>query len=782
MIDFPKWPPPAYLCGMTAPPLWRRLKDARAFQVLVVYLGACWFVLQLVATLRELLALPAWIGPVTVVLLGAGALVVGATAWVQSLPATTVAEEAGERPSDWQVAPADALQRLRAGRLPHLTWARAVLGGVVAISLAIGAAGGYVLVTGETGLLGASRAGGEVVATAVAVLPFQTRGEELGVYGEGMVDLLTINLEGLEGIRTINSGTVIARWRSDVGSDFTAELAQALSVARGLDARYAVRGSLVQAGSSVRIVADVFEVTGVDSSPIDGVQVEGSADDLLGLVDELTVELARVFVGSAPGSTSLAGAITTPSLEALEAYLRGEALYRQNRFYEAIDAFEAAVAADSVFALAHWRLLSAWSWTSEVNPELAAELGARVSAVAERLPERQRTLAEAGIGVTDGRSNRVEPLRAHLSRHPDDGEAWYWLSEYAFHTPWLSRSDEVELETALQRAVDLEPTFGPYYIHLLARLIAAGDEEAFRSRLSQYAANAADPEAVEPWRLYWDFFRGSGEEMARAEELFRTTRTGEALFLSLVAFLSDDLSPRMLVVHDMMPPDVVNSFPGYFRGHDVAMGRSPMPPKPGESVPWLSWTRWHLLVERELEVPAELLDRIPTPDDALHAALVAAASGDRETRDAALTRIGPGQLEARTPLLGFYFGAATLAQAERTTEALLRLRAGDALGAEALLDAVVQDSAYDAVALLLSGDAKAAQGDWDEAVRLWRTLLPTGYRPHVRLRLGRGHDALGDTDQAVANYRAFLTMMSDPDPAVRPLVDEARAAVVRLGG
>ena len=76
----------------------------------------------------------------------------------------------------------------------------------------------------QFGLPGTSRAGGEVAATAVAVLPFQTRGEQLGVYGEGMVDLLTINLEGLEGIRTINSGTVIARWRSDVGSDFTAEL------------------------------------------------------------------------------------------------------------------------------------------------------------------------------------------------------------------------------------------------------------------------------------------------------------------------------------------------------------------------------------------------------------------------------------------------------------------------------------------------------------------------------------------------------------------------------
>ena len=80
---------------MTPPSFWQRLKDARAIQVLIVYLGACWFVLQFVATLVELISLPEWIGPLTVVLLGIGALVVAATAWVQSLPATTEAEQAG---------------------------------------------------------------------------------------------------------------------------------------------------------------------------------------------------------------------------------------------------------------------------------------------------------------------------------------------------------------------------------------------------------------------------------------------------------------------------------------------------------------------------------------------------------------------------------------------------------------------------------------------------------------------------------------------------------------
>jgi hypothetical protein len=45
---------------MTAPTLWQRLKQARIVQVLVVYFGATWFVLQLVGTFRDLLSLPDW--------------------------------------------------------------------------------------------------------------------------------------------------------------------------------------------------------------------------------------------------------------------------------------------------------------------------------------------------------------------------------------------------------------------------------------------------------------------------------------------------------------------------------------------------------------------------------------------------------------------------------------------------------------------------------------------------------------------------------------------------
>jgi len=95
-----------------------------------------------------------------------GLLVILTTAWVQSLPQTTAAEEAGEVPTDWQVAPSDVVASLKAGRLPHLTWGRAIIGGVMAMSLLFCAAGVFVLVTGGDSFLGPQEAGAELAASS----------------------------------------------------------------------------------------------------------------------------------------------------------------------------------------------------------------------------------------------------------------------------------------------------------------------------------------------------------------------------------------------------------------------------------------------------------------------------------------------------------------------------------------------------------------------------------------------------------------------------------------
>ena len=106
---------------MSRPSLFERLKRARIVQILLVYLGASWVVLQVTEVLQDSLALPAWVMPVAVILLLVGLVIISATALVQSLPQTAAREEAGEVPTDWEIAPGEVVASLRAGRLPHLT-------------------------------------------------------------------------------------------------------------------------------------------------------------------------------------------------------------------------------------------------------------------------------------------------------------------------------------------------------------------------------------------------------------------------------------------------------------------------------------------------------------------------------------------------------------------------------------------------------------------------------------------------------------------------------------
>ncbi|MBI4541114.1 MAG: hypothetical protein HY704_16560 [Gemmatimonadetes bacterium] len=120
----------------------------RLFQVLLVYLGVAWLVLQVVNVLRDALQLPQWISPVSLILLLVGLVIIMATAWVQTHPFTARRVEADEVPGSWDVALGELTHSVARGKLPHLTWARAILGGVVAFSLLFGLAGLYVLIRG----------------------------------------------------------------------------------------------------------------------------------------------------------------------------------------------------------------------------------------------------------------------------------------------------------------------------------------------------------------------------------------------------------------------------------------------------------------------------------------------------------------------------------------------------------------------------------------------------------------------------------------------------------
>jgi serine/threonine-protein kinase len=131
--------------------------------------------------------------------------------------------------------------------------------------------------------------------TALAVLPFRVVGPELELWREGMVDLLSTNLDGAGGIRTVAPRTVLSRWHGAMHETTEPTDPQALQVARDVGARYALLGSMVVLGGEVRLAAQVYDL---ESGKLQGeTQVKGQPDSIPVLVDRLSSELLRSSLG-----------------------------------------------------------------------------------------------------------------------------------------------------------------------------------------------------------------------------------------------------------------------------------------------------------------------------------------------------------------------------------------------------------------------------------------------------------------------------------------------------
>ncbi|MGH7589500.1 MAG: adenylate/guanylate cyclase domain-containing protein, partial [Gemmatimonadota bacterium] len=263
-------------------------------------------------------------------------------------------------------------------------------------------------------------------APGIAVLPFTVNDPDLATWREGMVDLMTVNLDGVPGLRPIASRTVMARWRGEAPD--VADLGASLLVARRTGARYALIGSAVAVGSEVRFSADIYDAR--EGELLGSTQAQGSPDSVLALVDRLALGIVRELPEGKDGVLPRVHLedVTTASLPALKSYLEGEALFRRGDLDGASAAYERAVAADSTFPLALARLTLVCGWENPDPTCGGQEYRARAMALLDRLPPRVATFMTADI-------DQLGPLRELLRKSPDDAEAWYELGDIYEHAP-----------------------------------------------------------------------------------------------------------------------------------------------------------------------------------------------------------------------------------------------------------------------------------------------------------------------------------------------------------
>ncbi|MDP2470152.1 MAG: hypothetical protein Q8W46_04790, partial [Candidatus Palauibacterales bacterium] len=386
--------------------LFAELKRRRVFRVTAVYGAVAFVVLQAADVLVPALALPDSVtrGVALLLILGFPIALVMAWAFEMTPEGVKRTEAADEGEIEAIVA------EPRARRWPSGVLA---LAGISALIV-----GAFFVLRPEVSFRGPREVAAGEAGPAIAVLPFTVSGPEAEFWREGMANTLSTNLNGLAGLRTVSSRTVLSRWDRTVDGAEPPDLATALDVARQTGAAYAVVGDLVVAGDRTQVSADLYDVrTGEQLGQARSAgSVEG--DSAFALIDRFTVEIARVAPTPEDAVVSSAdlARLTTTSVEALKAYLEGEAFFRRSDFVAAIDAYQRAVDLDSTFAMAHYRLSKSYGWERGSGGFEGHHLTAL--RLADRLPDRERTLVEGNVAFLQGRTrDAIEILTQAVRRH-----------------------------------------------------------------------------------------------------------------------------------------------------------------------------------------------------------------------------------------------------------------------------------------------------------------------------------------------------------------------------
>ncbi len=325
-------------------------------------------------------------------------------------------------------------------------------------TLAMG--GGAVLLVASALALGRWGGGGPGLSSSrLVVFPFAMSGSgALGYLGEGMVDLLSRNLDGVGSLHSVDPGTIITTLgRGRAGAIL--EVAAAREVAGRVGAGVFVLGTAHTLGSTLRLNASLYRVGGTATDPIDQMFVEGDTTDVPRLVDELAAKLLiRLGSGLARSASARPTPVNTRSLEALRLYLSGEQTLRLGDRAAAIGLFQDAIASDSGFALAHFRLAVAAGWSDRHDLSSAATTTAL--AYASRLSERDRRMLEAYARHRRGEVEAAERgYRAILEDYPGDLEAEFLLADLMFHYNPLRGRPAGEAREPFDQVLAFDPGF-----------------------------------------------------------------------------------------------------------------------------------------------------------------------------------------------------------------------------------------------------------------------------------------------------------------------------------
>ena len=632
----------------------------------------------------------------------------------------------------------------------------------------------------------------------VAVAPFEVLDDGLSLWHEGMVDVLSRNLDGAGPLRTVAPSLVIRRWSG------RADRRSAVALGRRTGAGLAVYGSISQAGpDSVHASATLVNVsTGRSLGDVDAEDAQSHLDRLC---DSLSVRLLRELgrVRRLVGSTG--GSIGSSSLPAIKAYLQGEQWYRASNWDSAEAAYDRATSLDSGFALA-WRragYVRAWKFgfsdrqglldrirAGRLNHGLAPRdsLIVAFDSVASSLAMSSDTLIATRV------ARLLAVNAASLRRYPNDPEIWYVTGELREHLGIVPGHyfTSNQIIDAFDHAISADSQFAPAYIHPIEESLALDDSARALRYIDAYLTlrpTDAQANAIRLVRSLVD----PRTPLAAGDSAIRDAPYQELYFLQLLVYAWPDSAERdVQVLTRMSAPDREPVSPAEdslklrfelaaalaMRGHvQRALAAAGVRAPPAVL---FNCVLAGLLPNDSAAAEATALLATDAPD-LVYAIPWWAATGDTAALKRAAAALGAAGRVSRSwrdlqlVTLGVREQAAYLALARHDSVAALHLLVaipdslclvGDCLPARVSQAQLLSDTGHRAEALRLLPPRNTT---YDLALSVPIELL--------RARL---LESLGKRADALDAYQWVTKVWRSPDPVLRPIVAQARAGIARL--
>jgi len=497
--------------------------------------------------------------------------------------------------------------------------------------------------------------------------------------------------------------------------------------------------------------------------------------------------------------------VTTTNLDAYQQFFLGDQYLDQLKYEDAQAAYHKAIALDSTFALAHYRLAYA-SWWGREGEEIQRAKLERALALSDRLPEKYRYLLRAQYAVSeDGYPAGIKMLKAMEELYPDEKEMIYNIGDFSFHAGEYEQAEEY-----LQRVLETNPNSVRALDHLMLTYMAMKDQAKAIEMSKRYTElTKSDKAYIRLSEAYAS--RGDTKNALRVIEEARRDLPENPWIrrqVATVRCLNDEFTVARSILDSLVSEEQDISFrkEGYrsLRGANLYMGKyreALANADSGIDLAWETGDSATVLLEHQLKGIIYLWG---WNDSKSAAAEFEKARMVYEMADASIFKEDVVQ-DYWANLTVYHLLGGHVERAREIAEKKLkdhpvfydRFRffelwgEGDYAGAQAVADSLLaRDMDYDKTAILyFLAKSRMEHGDLTRAMASLQELQekqhyaasrPFFYPPSYFL-LAKGHEEGGDTKSAIRTYRKFLELWHDADPDL-PMLREAKLRLAQLQG